>query len=343
MLRLQHAPEKDRAYRAFAPIEWSEDLRSWCVFDSKFIVEILKSPDFVVVDYAAEYRKLDQRTGIGWTDLVHVLSNIPLAAEGSRHAELRREFARLIHARGTVTKAAVSQTLKHLIPLVFRAGAKADLVADLVRPLNDVFFSELIGAPIPSLAPAKASPSQIFDRFLSLNRRKKLRDEVARVSKCLAEAELATTANYATAFLAVGHDSVLGTLGSSLVAVLQHKGDTRLCDLDYPRSLPRTGVPYIERFATKPFVFANVDVEPGDRLRLFLDACPARDSNGEQAVFFGKGRHVCLGKEPSEWLWRAVTEELAKIPLRVRLIEARLRRNDFVFSVYESIKVSIHE
>jgi hypothetical protein len=84
-------------------------LRSWCIFDPDLIIEILKSADFVVVDYAAEYVKLEQRTRMDWTDIIDALHHIPLANEGERHSKLRRDFARLISARSAATKKPVGE------------------------------------------------------------------------------------------------------------------------------------------------------------------------------------------------------------------------------------------
>ena len=143
----------------------------------------------------------------------------------------------------------------------------------------------------------------MFDRQLGLNRLMRVRDEIARAAKFFSEASLATSPDYATAFLAVGHDSVLGSLGTSLVAILREGDGTLLSDLDWPPFLPRTGVPYIERIASNDGEIQGFRFTGGDRFRLFLDACPARGHAGEDAAFFGKGRHVCLGKDLSQWLW----------------------------------------
>jgi hypothetical protein len=45
------------------------------------MMEILTSPDFDVVDYAAEYAKLEKCTGLAWKGLVDALHRIPLAHE----------------------------------------------------------------------------------------------------------------------------------------------------------------------------------------------------------------------------------------------------------------------
>ena len=124
MLKLHHESQKATSHRSSAPIEWSDSLRSRCIFDPNLIIEILKSADFVVVDYAAEYAKLEQRTRMDWTDIIDALHHIPLANEGERHSKLGRDFARLISARSAMTKKLVGELVAKTVPAVFRAGAK---------------------------------------------------------------------------------------------------------------------------------------------------------------------------------------------------------------------------
>ena len=46
----------------------------------------------------------------------------------------------------------------------------------------------------------------------------------------------------------LGYDFV-GSLGGSVLHVLEGAPGKRLCEITYPAKLPRTGVPYVERFA----------------------------------------------------------------------------------------------
>ena len=344
MLKLQHEPHKATSYRSFAPIEWSEDLRSWCVFDPDIMIAVMKSDDFVVTDYAAGYAKLEQRSGTDWSGLIEAFQFIPLAHEGERHAELRRYFAQLITERSTSAKTAVEEFLTKAVPLVFRARQNAELVQELLRPATDVLFGQLIGAPVPDVAADRPSVSQLFDRSLGLNRRKRLQSSIARLSKTLAkESGLTISTEYAAALIILGHNSFLSSIGASLVAVLEEgTAERRLCDLTYSDILPRTGVPYVERVARKDCAISGLNVSTGDRVRLFVDACPARGSAASEAPFFGKGRHLCLGKDLSQFAWRILIQELARVPFRVRIIATRVRPNDYVFNMYERIEVSIH-
>jgi cytochrome P450 len=346
MLKLHHDSQKGASYRGFAPIQWSESLQSWCVFDADFMIAIMKSQDFVVVDYAAEYGRLAQRTRIDWQCLVDVLHSIPLTSEGTHHTQLRRDFAQLISARSAAAKAAVAEFADKSIPLLFRNRQRSELVDDLIEPVTDLLFGILLGVPVPEVSLKGPSVSQIFDRSLSLNRRIQLQDALRHLSKSLADKtnDLTTSIEYATALLVVGHDSLLGSLGASLVALLEEQAEgARLCDISYPATLPRTGVPYVERVAKRDCTARGTEFRAGDRIRLFLDACPARGTSSNEAPYFGKGRHLCLGMDLTQWVWRTLTHSLAPLPFRLRIIETRLRENDYVFNVYDRIEVSVHE
>lgn len=346
MLNLHHDSRKGASYRSFAPIHWSESLQIWCVFDPEVMIAIMKSADFVVVNYAAEYGKLEQRTGIDWSCLIGTLRSIPLTSEGAHHTQLRRDFARLISARSAAAKAAVAEFADNDIPLVFRNRRTAELVDNLIRPITNTLFGILLGVPVPEVSSKGPSVSQIFDRFLSLNRRIQLQASLGHLSKSLSDEahDLTTSVEYATALMVVGHDSLLGSLGASLVAVLEEQVEgARLCDITYPEALPRTGVPYVERVAQMDCTVHGTKFHAGDRLRLFLDACPARGTPSNEAPYFGKGRHLCVGMDLSQCVWRTLVQSLAQLPFRLRIIEATLRANDYVFNVYDKIEVSVHE
>jgi hypothetical protein len=97
--------------------------------------------------------------------------------------------------------------------------------------------------------------SQIFGRFVGLNRRKLIQTSVARPTEQFAAKadELSTSGDYATALTIVGYESLLGSIGASLVAVLEEGAPSRLCEMSFIDALPRTGVTYVERVARKEY------------------------------------------------------------------------------------------
>lgn len=53
VLTLHKETKRPESYRSFAPFEWSESLRSWCVLHPGSMVAVLELPELDVVDDAA--------------------------------------------------------------------------------------------------------------------------------------------------------------------------------------------------------------------------------------------------------------------------------------------------
>jgi len=71
---------------------------------------------------------------------------------------------------------------------------------------------------------------------------------------------------------------------------------------------------------------------------------PGAPHNGADngACYFGRGRHSCLGEDLSNWLWRTLTVELARLPLYCTIeSEVRGSRNGF-FNYHSNIIMRFH-
>ena len=152
---------------------------------------------------------------------------------------------------------------------------------------------------------------------------------------------LRTSPSYATAIKMLGYDSLVGSLGRSILHLLKQAPERRLCDIDYPQDFPETGVPYVERFAVRDCAFGGASIKQGDRLRIYLD--PGRESaDGKGACYFGRGRHSCLGEDLARCLWRLFSEEMAKLDIRCTIESETRRKPDWVFAYYSSLVVRFH-
>jgi hypothetical protein len=311
------------------------------------ITTILKSTDFSVVNYVDLYRSVEQKVGMDCSMLIRALCHIPLCNEGIAHTELRRDLARLVSTQTTQAKKHLATFIPALVANVCRSGSRVDLVQDLVRPVADAFFACLLGVDLPLLARVGSdiSISQIFDRSLSLNRRKAISSQADGILQAFGAAteRLKTSPDYALALTVIGHDSIVASLGRSLLSVLEDGAGKRLCDLTFPASFPETGVPYTERLANKDCTVNGINLRDGDRVRLYLDAeKPSTGQAGEVRPFFGRGRHSCVGEEISIWLWQTLTAELSHLPLKFSVEAARRRQRDYVFVYYSNIAVHFH-
>ncbi|HET9538511.1 MAG TPA: hypothetical protein VFP43_24725 [Mesorhizobium sp.] len=342
MPRLEHDPREIGEREDLPPIEWVPSLGCWCVFAVEEITFVLKSRDFVVADFSDLHQKLAQKVGIDCSAAVEALDHIAIAHEGERHARIRKDTARILKADVALTKQNTAEAANEIVNKVCRPGSSVDLVRDIVRPVCDVMFANILGVGSVARSDAGVSASQIFDIDLGLNRRAKINAEASTMLEAFtsAQGELKTSPGYALGLTMLGYDSIVGSLGSSLLHVLRENGaGKRLCDLSFPPALPATGVPYIERFAKQDCTLKGAAIRKGDRVRLYLDDGSV---DGAGRPFFGKGRHSCLGEELSTWLWRTLTAELGKLPFGWTIEKAERRKPDWVFAYYSSIVVRLH-
>jgi cytochrome P450 len=343
MPRLECDPRASGERATLPPIEWVPSLGCWCVFSVEDITYILKSHVFSAADFIDWHRRLEEKVGIDCSALIEVLGHIATAHEGERHAHIRRDVARVLKSNLALTKQETAKAASQIVNAICRPGSDVDLVQDIVRPICDIMFESILGAGAVSRSDVGVSPSQIFDLYLGLNRRKKINAEASAMLRAFASAQdrLTTTPEYAAALSMLGYDSIVGSLGNSLLEALQGDGaGKRLCDLCFPPALPATAVQYIERFAEQDCVLKEASIRKGDRVRLYLDDGSKGDV--EKRPFFGKGRHSCLGEELSTWLWKTLTSELGKLPLAWTIEKVERRKPDWVFVYHSNILVHLH-
>jgi cytochrome P450 len=335
---LGHDPRGAFDAQASSSLEWVPSLGCWCVFDAKAIAIVLKSADFVTVDLADTYRTMEQKIGIDCSAIIRIFQHSANANEGDRHAVIRKDMARALNDDMASTKRRTAGAVQRLIAERFATPAVFDLVQDIIEPICDALFDSLLGIERSAQCKDGISPSQIFDRHLGLNRRREINAKARDMLEGFSTAAgLKTSPDYAAALSIVGYDSIAGSLGCSLLEILRQRQGARLCDLTFPRLLPATAVPYVERLAIKDRTVSGQRINEGDRVRLYLDRrCPA-ERGASDRPYFGKGRHSCLGEEVSTWLWQTLTAELSRVPFLCTIESAMRRKPDWVFVYYSSI------
>src|SRR5208283_4268340 len=114
-----------------------------------------------------------------------------------------------------------------------------------------------------------------------------------------------------------------------------HQG-VKLSQIRWPPHLPFTAVPYIERMATADVTVNGHGFKQGDRLRLYFDACSSLTGQSAERLYFGKGRHTCLGRGLSQKAWEHLTAYMSRLDLWAELGNVQFRHNDYVFN-YPSV------
>jgi len=237
MPRLEYDPRQIGEREDLPPIEWVPSLGCWCVFAAEEIASVLKSRDFVVADFSDLHRKLAQKVGVDCSAAVEALDHIAIAHEGERHARIRKDTARILKADLALTKQNTAAAANEIVSKICQPGSSVDLVRDIVRPVCDVMFANILGVGSVARSDAGISASQIFDIYLGLNRRAKINAEASNMLEAFtsAQGELKTSPGYAVGLTMLGYDSIVGSLGSSLLHVLREDGaGKRLCDVSFP-------------------------------------------------------------------------------------------------------------
>jgi hypothetical protein len=218
-------------------------------------------------------------------------------------------------------------------------------MADVVVPLVMDIISIICDVRIAATECRNASV--VFDRSISVSKRRAIEAEIAQLRRLIASRLGAqgcdADVGLRLALLILGKDALIGALGQSLHRVLAENSGRRLADLEYPEFLPETGVPFIERVVVTAFSLAGCDFAAGDRVRIFLQSLAYAVEAKLRHAFFGAGVHACLGRPLSMEVWQAIRSILSRTPLRAHVLGYAPRISDYVFACPESLHVELRQ
>lgn len=344
MLTLHQQPDRRETYEQLRPFSFDVHLGVLCVYDADLISAIFRSEDFRINPFADHYREIAERTGIDFQASIATLDHIPFSKEGVEHRRLRTEMNRIVSAESREHIAGMEAFIAELTARLFVAGNEIELTLQLARPI----FFELFGRwlKVDEREFIKDSNfSQVFDGAMSLNRRKRVNENLEGLRCAFAERadRIPTTTEIAVAMNVLGNDALMGSLVLSLWHVLNQNPGARLSEIAFPPNLVATGVPFIERIANRDIEINGMKVAKDEKVRLVIDATSQQITGEEADLFFGKGRHLCIGKPMTLVIWRAIAKGLRKIPLRFKLRDMKLRTGDYAFNYPEFARISLHE
>lgn len=346
---LHKNPQRGLRYQSNEGIWWSDELRRWMISDSELILQVLWNSDFVVHEYRFDLAL--SRHGVDLPHLTRMRDFLPLAVEGERHTFLRDRMVKEISLN---TVAAVD---------AYDAALAAALNETIVRSRNgkaclaqDVFLPSLRRASIilAGLAPYLNSIDAIdrlidlplfFDDMISLRKREQLEMIASQVLQAM-PADMDLDEKYLRlSMLTLAVDTLSASMTLSVKTILEREPGVPLNQINWDPELTTTGLPYIERKASKSIRLSDKVISENDRVRLFVDAagvqgnaCP-RYSN----LYFAVGAHQCIGKAISRKIWKSTTKHLCTIDRTLHVTAHSFRSRDCVFSLLETLEVDIHE
>lgn len=175
------------------------------------------------------------------------------------------------------------------------------------------------------------SISQVFDKSLSVNRRKLLNNVIGQIYTSAVQDFAVDKASMRVAMMILGTDPLLGSIGESFILSISSNPKKSMNEINWSEKLPITGVPYVERIANKSAVVSHIHVLKDQRIRVYLDAFKSNGSDYHD-LYFGAGRHVCLGRAVSQQAWQILTSKFKTIGKNVSILQVRYRPSDYVFN-----------
>lgn len=316
------------------PIEklrWSPDHRKWLCHDDVLIDQILASDCFEVPSY--DYAELETKTGRAFPLSNQVIRHFPLANEGEVHQALK---ARMNLDVQTNLKAAIA---------TFDSGLQERLAAlgdtrgetDIAQPLIEaVLASNLVLAGVS--LPAGVDYSDLtfmLDETQSIKSRLRREAFAQSLSNQMDECDQP----YKLALISVGVNVLLSSLLNSLIKILANQGFQGLSDAKFFSAM---GIQYLERVCVRPVQIGGRDVQPGDRVRVYMTAYERADLTDmarNRRFFAVDTPHACIGMSYSLNIWKAATKALMTHFTDLRLTGFDLRPQDRVFQCPQSIRV----
>ena len=337
---LLHRQETRFAYYAeHGHLEWSTTLQCWLVYDLDLVLEVLKSRAFLAEDSVEESRMVSRGLKIDLSSTQMIFDKVPLALEGDQHAELRRQMAVEITGHAAAALQKVSEFAASAVPKFFAQREVFNIVECLFQPAVSIMMQELAGICLVDQL-QDASPTQIFDRQLGASRRKIIEQKIKEIYAVALETYSPEIAKMRVAMMLVGSDSMLGALAESFVYDVRRNGEEPLDLMHWSSKIPITSIPYVERIAKSDISLGGNMILNGQRIRVYLDAFKSTDDR-ENDIYFGAGRHVCLGKAVSQNMWSIFVEQFKKINRRCNIVDVKYRRVDFLFNLPAHVGVKL--
>jgi hypothetical protein len=333
---------KHQTYFSEKSIWWSNTLKKWMCTNPTLITQILNDSKFGVHSY--QITALAQKLNTDFSYIAKLVECFPLGFEGETHKEMRKISAQKLAERMTGTLDTFRTEIRSRIKIYTQNSNAVELYGTLIEP--SVKRSLLYMADLESLYEYSIiSISQLFDQAISINKRLKIDAQIATLIKAIADNLDEEEKYFRLSAFAIGYDSILGSLTESLVRTLQQNTNKKINQIVWSEELPNTGVPVIERVAKCNIDINNATIKTGQKIRLYLEAAGYQNSENSvyNNLFFGSGIHKCVGLHLSNAMWKVFIQELAEINRHIEIDQLHYRTEDYVFNIFDEIKVRLYD
>ena len=338
---LHRSPGKHSLYNN-QEIWWSDALSKWMCTNMQHIEQILSDKNFRVHSYSV--KALESRLDISLPHISELTQYFPLAIEGTKHKEIRKENALNLANKFKDTLVSFESSLSlNVAPALF-AKENINLVKEIIDPSLRAALITLSG--LENIEEGSiVSMSQMFDQLLNIKQRIKIDAQIARLLDSF-ESEIPLEEKYfRIAVFAIGYDSLLGSMTESIGRTLLNNSNLKLSDIPWSEDIPCSGAPVIERVAIADCIIGEKTIRSGQKIRLYLESAGfnGSENSSHSGLFFGHGIHKCIAVHLSNAIWKVFVKEVTKIDQHFSLKHLKYRKNDYVFNVFDDITVDIYD
>jgi len=303
--------------------------------------ELLRCPMLHASGSSADkYRQLSDRLGLDFSSIARVFDALPIFQEGPKHAATRVALAQVL-ASGKTGRAENLESCLASYDLLGIPG-EYDLVQQIVRPSVDRYFSDIVGIDLTALSIADVP--LILSDTIGVRKRVRAETQIKAMLAALHEGfpdEESVALVLRVVLVVLGHDAVIGATTTSIVHLLAEQHGRTFAEIAYPENYPRTGVPFVHRKVAEPLEIDGETLEADQDITLLLDVFEEAAHDGDRHLFFGHGRHLCLGRTIALQYWQGVTRKLSGIGLSPKVTALKETTNS-VFRTPSVLKIRIN-
>jgi hypothetical protein len=310
---------------------------AWVLLDPSAVTRLLHDDRLAVLDAVSALRGLEARYGVEFPNLCWAASVLPLLIEGPPHRQARPPLAKHV-STGMRHKTAWRARLPEVVSAALACPGKLEAMRGMLIPCIEAIFEDLVGVKV-DFEPLSLTP--IFDRFTGYRRFAKMeQDYITLRANLKAIGATPETEGTLASFVILGHDSLLASLGESVIQLMTSSLGK---PLNGPRAVPprlHSGVAIAERVVLEPFSFEGADFAKGDKIRMYFGGYNTVESETERLAFFGAGAHSCLGRSLAVEVWSLVSAAIVQSPLTVAAAEFEYDRG-VVFTMPKHINLEL--
>jgi cytochrome P450 len=313
------------------------------ISNPRLLAEAMREPSLSVPSY--DISRVTNRLKINLQHINALRAYFPLAVEGEAHRQLRARFAHEIAANTNQALEAFEKSFQENLNrlLADESGADFCLIKDLLQPTLKIANLTIAGIDDSSIEQIENIP-QLFDDTISLRMRLAIDATIEKIISKLPENMSVDEKYFRTAIIALNANTLLGSTSQSVINAVSEQESTPLNKIRWSAELPATGLPLIEKKATKDVTIGGCAIKAGDRIRLFLDAAGFQGNTTPQYsdLYFAAGPHRCPGMAFSRQIWKLIVKYLSQVDKRLVITATTYRERDYVFNLYEQARAKFH-